>query len=87
MQSDHKIFDDMARMMTGVFAGAGQVRGELEKDFREKLQEFLNHDLVTRDEFEALRDMLQQQAQTQAAILARLDALEGTQKQAAKTKP
>jgi len=56
MQSQSKIFDDFAKVATGAagtFAGAAR---EFETTTREKLREWLGGlDMVTRDEFEAVR--------------------------------
>jgi BMFP domain-containing protein YqiC len=61
--SPNRILDDIARLVTDAAGAAQGVRREVETMFKSQFERLLRDmDLVTRDEFEAVRDM---------AILAR----------------
>jgi BMFP domain-containing protein YqiC len=75
MQKDNPLFEDMARLMSsvaGTVAGAGR---EAEARMREKFREAVGHDFVTREEFEAVRDMATNARAEVAALRAELAAL------------
>ena len=61
MQNQNQIFEDFARLMSGIagtMAGAGR---EAEAKMKEKLRETIGgEDWVSRDEFDALRAMVQE---------------------------
>lgn len=77
MQIDNKLFDDLARMAAGAAGTAIGVRDEIEAQVRQQAERLLSRmDLVTRDEFEAVREMASQARAEQEAMAARLDALE-----------
>jgi hypothetical protein len=58
MQIDNKLFDDLARMAAGAAGTAIGVRDEIEAQVRQQAERLLSRmDLVTRDEFEAVREM------------------------------
>ena len=83
MSFDHKLFDDMARAMSGAFAGADAVRGEVEARIREQFQTMLGNETVSREEFEAFRELVSQIRTDQLKILERLDQLEQNRKKSA----
>jgi BMFP domain-containing protein YqiC len=77
MQIDNKLFDDLARMAAGAAGTAIGVRDEIEAQVRQQAERLLSRmDLVTRDEFEAVREMASQARAEQEAMAARLEALE-----------
>ena len=57
MQTQNRFISDIARLATGAAGVAAGMRGEVEAKFRLRLERLLaDMDLVTRDEFEAVRD-------------------------------
>ena len=77
MQTQNRFFDDLSRLATGAagtFAGMGR---EMETRMKERFQEMLGGmDLVTREEFEAVKEMAANARAEANALRARLDALE-----------
>jgi BMFP domain-containing protein YqiC len=77
MQSRSKLMDDIARLATNAAGVAQGVREEAETLVKGRLERFLTDaDLVTREEFEVVRDMAQKAREENAALAARLAALE-----------
>lgn len=78
MQSQNRFFDDLAKILNGAagtFAGMGR---EAESNARERVREFLGGaDFVSREEFEAVKQMAATARSEAEALKARLDALEG----------
>ncbi|WP_419826922.1 accessory factor UbiK family protein [Sphingomonas sp.] len=78
MQTENRLFDDMAKLfngLAGTMAGAGR---EAEGQFRERVRSFLGgSDFVSRDEFEAVKAMAAAARDEVDALRARLDALDG----------
>ena len=85
MQSQNRFFDDLSRLATGAagtFAGMGR---EFETRFRERMREMVGEmDMVTREEFEAVKEMAANARAEADALRARIDALEAA---AAAAKP
>jgi BMFP domain-containing protein YqiC len=77
MQSENRLFDDFVKMMNGfagTFAGMGR---EAESSAREKFREWMaGSDFVGRDEFEAVKAMAAAARDENAALKARIVALE-----------
>ena len=84
MQSENRFFDDLAKMVNGIagtVAGAGR---EAESAMRERAKEFVGRmDFVSREEFEAVKEMAAKARAEAEALKARLDKLEGAAKPAA----
>ncbi|MBV8337451.1 MAG: accessory factor UbiK family protein, partial [Alphaproteobacteria bacterium] len=58
MQTQNRFFDDLARVATGALSALSGVRSEVEARLREQLENLLaGMDLVSRDEFEAVKAM------------------------------
>ena len=58
MQSQNRFFDDLARVAAGAMGTLSGVKGEVETRLREQLERVLaGMDLVSRDEFEAVKAM------------------------------
>lgn len=78
MQSDNRIFDDLAKVVNGIagtVAGAGR---EAEAALRERTKEWIGTlDFVTREEFDAVKEMAAKARAEADALKARLDKLEG----------
>ena len=77
MQSENRFFDDLAKVLNGAagtFAGMGR---EAEAGMRERARNFVGGlDLVSRDEFEAVKMMAAAAREENDALRARVDALE-----------
>lgn len=78
MQSEKHIFDDLAKMINGVagtMAGAGR---EAEASMREKMREWVGGlDLISREEFDAVKAMAANARAENDRLLERIEALEG----------
>lgn len=87
MQSENRFFDDLAKMVNGIagtVAGAGR---EAESAMRERAKEFVGRmDFVSREEFEAVKEMAAKARAEAESLKARLDKLEGVVKPAAAPK-
>ncbi len=81
MQSDKKLFDDMTRLAGSAFGVMSEARKELEAMLREQVKSFLQRaDLVTREEFEVVRDMAAKAREEQEALKKEIAALKGKRK-------
>lgn len=77
MQTQSAFFDELAKMMTEAAGAADGVRREAETAFRSRLQRLMaDMDFVTREEFEAVRDMARAAREENEALKARIEALE-----------
>lgn len=78
MQSENRFFDDLARVLNGVagtVAGAGR---EAEAAMRDRAKEWVGRmDFVSREEFDAVKQMAATARAEAEALKLRLDALEG----------
>lgn len=78
MQSQNRIFDDLAKIINGAAGTIAGVGREAEASARERAKEWIGGlDFVSRDEFEAVKDMAAAARDEADALKARLDALEG----------
>lgn len=86
MQTQNKLIDDFVKMVNsaaGTLAGVGR---EAESSLRDKAKDFVGGmDFVSREEFEAVKEMAAAARDEADALKARLDALEAG-KPAAKSK-
>lgn len=83
MHGGNKIMDDFARMMTDAAGMAQGVKREAEGVFKSQFERMIRDmDLVTREEFEAVRDMAVKAREENDALLVRLEALEAKLPQA-----
>ena len=77
MTSQNKFFDDMSRMMTNAMGVAQGAKSEAENAFNSWIDRWLaERNLVTREEFDAVRDMAIKARTENAELKARLDAQE-----------
>ncbi len=77
MQSSNRLLDDIAKMANGALSAAAGARQELEQLMQQRLERFLNdHGWVTREEFEAVRDMARKAREAQEDLEQRLAGLE-----------
>ncbi len=77
MQTRGKIFDDISQLMTNAMGVAQGARTEAETAMKGMLDRWLaDRNLVTRDEFDAVRAMAQKAREENEALKARIQALE-----------
>ncbi len=77
MQTRNKILDDLSHLMTNAMGVAQGAREEAQNAVRSLVDRMLaDRDLVTREEFEAVRAMAQKAREENDALFARLAALE-----------
>lgn len=77
MQTRNKFFDDMSQLMTNAMGVAQGAKTEAETAMNSMVDRWLaNRDFVTREEFDAVRAMAQKAREENAALLARIEALE-----------
>jgi len=77
MQSQNRFFDDIARVAAGAVGTLSGVRSEVEARLREQLERVLaGMDLVTRDEFEAVRAIAAKARAEQEDLSKRVAELE-----------
>ncbi len=77
MQTQSPIFDEIAKLMSEAAGAVDGVRREAETVARGQLQRLLSDmDLVTREEFEAVRDMAAAARLENEKLAARIAALE-----------
>jgi len=77
MQTQNKLLDDLARVASGAIGVAAGMREEVEARLRDQFERVLGRmDLVTREEFEAVRAMAIKAREEQEILSERLAALE-----------
>ena len=77
MQSRNKIFDDLSHLMTNAMGVAQGARTEAETAMKGLIDRWLaDRDFVTREEFDAVRAMAVKAREENAALEARIAALE-----------
>ncbi len=81
MQTQNRLLDDLARVATGALGIAAGMRAELEARLRDQFERVLSGmDLVTREEFDAVKAMAAKARSEQEDLTARLAALEAAAK-------
>jgi BMFP domain-containing protein YqiC len=86
-QTSNRIFDEMARLMNDAAGVAQGVRREVDTLVRTQAEKMLRDlDVVSREEFEAVKEMARLAREENEALKARLDALEGKAAKARKAK-
>ncbi len=77
MQSQSRFFDDLARVAAGAMGSLSGVRSEVESRLRDQLERVMaGMDLVTRDEFEAVKAMAAKARSEQEDMAKRVAELE-----------
>lgn len=77
MQGPNRFFDDMSKLMTNAMGVAQGARTEAETAMKGWIDRWLaDRDFVTREEFDAVRAMAQKAREENAALSARIAALE-----------
>ncbi len=76
MQTSNKFMDDMAKLATGAVGAAHSVKGEMEGVFKAWLDKQLaGLDLVSREEFETVRDMAEKARMENEDLRAEIETL------------
>lgn len=77
MQTQNKLFDDLARVANGAVSTLTGMKDEIDAMIRQRLERYLsNADLVTREEFDAVKTMAQKARTENEKLEARVKALE-----------
>ncbi|WP_174279129.1 accessory factor UbiK family protein [Sphingomonas bacterium] len=78
MQSENRLFDDLAKVLNGAAGTLAGVGREAQENARARAREWVGGlDFVSRDEFEAVKAMAVAARDEADALKARLEALEG----------
>ncbi|MGZ6253706.1 MAG: accessory factor UbiK family protein [Candidatus Binataceae bacterium] len=77
MQSQNRIFDDLARVAGGALSALTSVKDEIEAMIRDRLERFMAEgNFVRREEFEVVRAMASEARAEQERLAQRVAALE-----------
>jgi BMFP domain-containing protein YqiC len=77
MQSENRFFDDFVKVLNGAAGTVAGMTREAEASFRERAREWVGGlDMVSRDEFEAVKAIAVAAREENQALRSRLDALE-----------
>ena len=83
MQSQNRLFDDFVKVMNGAAGTIAGMTREAQAAMQDRARDWIGGlDLVSREEFEAVKAMAVAAREENEALKARLDALEGTGKAA-----
>ncbi|MDF3853387.1 accessory factor UbiK family protein [Paracoccus sp. P2] len=78
MTANNRFLDDLSKLMTNAMGVAQGAKDEAQTAFNGWIDRWLaERDFVTREEFEAVREMAIKARSENAELRARLDALEG----------
>lgn len=81
-QMKSQFFDELAKIMTNAAGAAQGVSKEIETLFRSQGEKLLQDmDLVSREEFDVVKDMAAKAREENEALQARIEALEAKLKQ------
>lgn len=81
MQTQNKFFEDISKVMTNAMGVAQGAKTEAETAMKSWMDRWLaDRDFVSREEFDAVRLMAQKAREENAALMARIDALEAKKK-------
>ncbi|KRB80625.1 hypothetical protein ASE00_16390 [Sphingomonas sp. Root710] len=77
MQSDNRVFDDFVKMMNGAAGTLAGMGREAEDAFKERVKDWIGGlDLVSREEFEAVKAMAAAARDEVEALRAKIDDLQ-----------
>ncbi len=77
MQTDNRFLDDLAKVANGALGSMSGVKHEVEMRLQQQLERLLGRmNLVSRDEFEAMKAVAQAAREAQIRLEARVQALE-----------
>jgi BMFP domain-containing protein YqiC len=81
MQTRNKVLDDLSQLMTNAMGVAQGAREEAETAFKSWVERFIaDQNLVTREDFDAVRAMAEKAREENEALKARIEALEASRK-------
>ena len=81
MQADNRILDDLARVASSAMGAVGGVKGEFEAVVRRQFERILaTMDMVSRGEFDAVKEMAAKARAEQEALELRVAQLEKASK-------
>lgn len=79
MQVDNKLLDDLARVAGGALGALSSLREEAEAQMRQQFERVLSRmDMVSREEFDAVRAIAAKAREEQEALADRVTALEAS---------
>ena len=88
MQTDNRLFDDLAKVANGALHTMSGVRDEIETRLRERVERWLTDmDMVPREEFEAIKSVAQKARSEQEKLVSKVEALESRIAALEKAKP
>jgi BMFP domain-containing protein YqiC len=77
MQTDNRFLDDLAKVASGALGSMSGVKHEVEMRLQQQLERLLGRmNLVSREEFEAMKAVAQAAREAQIRLEARVQALE-----------
>ena len=77
MQSENRLFDDFVKVMNGAAGTIAGMGREAENAFRERMRDWVGGlDMVSREEFEAMKAVAIAAREESAALKSRVEALE-----------
>ena len=77
MQSQNRLFDDLAKVAGGALGALSNLKQEMEAMVRERVERFMaDNNMVPRDEFDAVKAMAAEARAEQERLAARVAALE-----------
>lgn len=81
MQSQNRIFDDIARVAGGALGALSSLKDEIEAMIRDRMERFMaDGNFVRREEFDVVRAMAAEARAEQERLAARVEALEAALK-------
>lgn len=88
MQSENRLFDDFVKVMNGAAGTIAGMGREAETAFRERMRDWVGGlDMVSREEFEAMKAIAIAAREESAALKSRVEALEAAAAAKPKRKP
>lgn len=77
MQTQNRLFDDLAKVAGGALSALGSLKQEIESVVRERIERYMAEaNVVPRAEFDAIKDVAATARLEQEKLSARVDALE-----------
>ena len=84
MQSENRVFDDLAKLFNGIAGTVAGMGREAEATVRERMKEWVGGmDFVSRDEFEAVKAMATNACEEVEGLKVRVEELEAARAAAA----
>ncbi len=88
MQSENRLFDDFVKVMNGAAGTLAGMGREAESAFRDRMRDWVGGlDMVSREEFEAMKAIAIAAREESAALKSRVEALEAAAAAKPKRKP